>query len=1454
MSINHCVRLLVLAGVIAFAPMAMAGTFKGDIAIDGVFDDWAGVPVLDSDALDNAGFIDFADVQIANDEDYLYIRVTYHTANSVGTYLAIDNDSNPGTGYDIFSLGLIGSEACWQNDYGFDQRTGWNVGGLTGGAANIGPGFWIEGNDKEYAISRAATFTSDSAPVFPNNSLTLMFWTDQGPDDVTSAIPYTFAEPPPVASGALLPKDLLIYYSWPTSINGAYSVAGAVNEFKQYDYVMLGDGLQDPGHGDHLNTIDIISQLHSVGNTLVFGYIAIGVSSQNLSMAEIQSRIDAWNAMGIDGIHLDEFGYDFLTSRDRQNAAVDYAHSLGLPVIANGFVPEDVFDSQVDPTYNPTGEPTSLNSSDFYLYESHQIMLNAYVDATTWQTKANALASYQDAIGFKMMSVTTTNVDDPGAYEEAKFFYAWYSALMYGHEATAWGEFNFSASGASNAQAPFRARPVIDSGDVFAGPVVDDNPMFTRWTDQGKIFVDTATPTAGFRALIFVDETATGANDGSSWTDAYTDLQDALSAATSGDEIWVADGTYKPAGAGGNRAATFQLISGVAIYGGFAGTETQRDQRDWDANAAILNGDLNGDDSGFTNNGENTYHVITGTGTAASAILDGFTITAGNADGSAADRFGGGLHTHTVGGGSCTLNNCTFSGNIAIRGGGGMHSGGGNPTLTNCTFSNNHATESSGDGGGLLCTEFPSMATLTGCTFTGNTAYHDGGGLRGFATMTDCGFVGNTANGSAGGAFVMDSRVTNCTFTQNSATMGGGLWADYSHVTGCIFFENSAGHGGGMVFGSSYSTSSVTNCTFTANVASGWGGAIYNYLGTTTVANCVLWGDTANNGDEIAICDGTLTISFSDIAGGAASAYIAGGAIIDGEGNINSNPLFSNPGSNDFHLSAGSPCIDTGTNGALPADTADLDGDGDTTEPLPLDLDGNPRVVNNIVDMGVYECLCDGCLIDEVCYGNGDPNPANECQYCDIAQSTSSWTNRSSGYACGDQSNTGCDNPNTCDGNGTCQDNFEPDTTECRAAVGDCDVAEACDGAGSCPADGFQPIDTLCGDQNDTTCTDPDTCDGVGVCLPNHAANGTLCEDGEYCTVDDECYEGLCDGSARDCGDGLDCTTDTCDEVGDSCVHTLDAGYCLIEDVCYSDGQANPANDCQYCDIAQSTTSWTNRSSGYVCGDQGDTVCDNPNTCDGNGACQDNFEPDTTECRAAVGDCDVAETCDGAGSCPTDAFQPSGTACGDDSDTVCDNPDTCDANGTCLDNFEPITTECRAAVDDCDVAETCDGAGSCPADGFQPIDTLCGDQDNTTCTAPDTCDGDGVCLPNHAANGTSCEDGEYCTVDDECYEGLCDGSARDCGDVLDCTTDTCDDVSDSCVHTLDADYCLIADVCYSDGQANPTNDCQYCDIAQSTTSWTNRSSGYVCGDQGDTVCDNPNTCDGNGACQDNFEP
>ncbi|MHC4890517.1 MAG: LamG-like jellyroll fold domain-containing protein, partial [Planctomycetota bacterium] len=149
-----------------------------------------------------------------------------------------------------------------------------------------------------------------------------------------------------------------------------------------------------------------------------------------------------------------------------------------------------------------------------------------------------------------------------------------------------------------------------------------------------------ATACTAVGQTIFVDADASGANNGTSWVDAYNYLQDGLAAAWSGDEIWVSQGMYTPdQGVGitpGDREATFRLINGVAIKGGYAGFgQPDPNARDIEVYETVLSGDLLGNDGpDFANNGENSYHVVTGSGTDATAVLDGFTITGGNAGGS----------------------------------------------------------------------------------------------------------------------------------------------------------------------------------------------------------------------------------------------------------------------------------------------------------------------------------------------------------------------------------------------------------------------------------------------------------------------------------------------------------------------------------------------------------------------------------------------------------------------------------------------------------------------------------------------------------------------------------------------------------------------------------------------------------------------------------------------------
>lgn len=199
--------LAALLGVVVMATSANAA-FKS-ITIDGDFSDWDDVPVIDADPADNVGSVDIGNIKVANDNDYLYIYYTSYDSLALSTFVSIDTDSDTATGYDIFGLGLVGTEASWQNDFPFQQQAGvFNNGlGMTGeyfgsGAALIAP--YGDFPEHELAISLDIAFGFTGLPVFDDADFDLLLWTDAGVGDVSSKISYTLSVPEPASVALVL--------------------------------------------------------------------------------------------------------------------------------------------------------------------------------------------------------------------------------------------------------------------------------------------------------------------------------------------------------------------------------------------------------------------------------------------------------------------------------------------------------------------------------------------------------------------------------------------------------------------------------------------------------------------------------------------------------------------------------------------------------------------------------------------------------------------------------------------------------------------------------------------------------------------------------------------------------------------------------------------------------------------------------------------------------------------------------------------------------------------------------------------------------------------------------------------------------------------------------------------------------------------------------------------------
>ena len=413
--------------------------------------------------------------------------------------------------------------------------------------------------------------------------------------------------------------------------------------------------------------------------------------------------------------------------------------------------------------------------------------------------------------------------------------------------------------------------------------------------------------------VLYVDARATGANNGSSWDNALVRLYDALERANYGDEIRVAQGVYQPdfeePGIESKYHATFQLLDGVTLLGGYAGLgASDSDHRDVVAYETILCGYLDANALSDPNNveyvgnlGGGVYHVLTmgesteqglAPGVSEDTVLDGITIVGGTADGMVTDQIGAGIMNW---GGNPRIANCRFQYNVCEYAGAAMANMDADPVLINCTFAGNRSDE---DGGAIYNRN--SNPTFEGCLFTNNQALLQGGAIKNEASgkrrvcspkLKNCRFTGNQAYG--GGAIASRGdfdaecrpRLTDCVFEKNTADDGGAIssgWVCRDTLSGCTFRQNSARYGGGSMDCSADTQARISRCVFAENDAL-FGGAVLNQGDSEAgFKDCIFEDNTAVFGGAVENIENSAP-AFADCLFQGNDALVIGGAMDNDE-------------------------------------------------------------------------------------------------------------------------------------------------------------------------------------------------------------------------------------------------------------------------------------------------------------------------------------------------------------------------------------------------------------------------------------------------------------------------------------------------------------------------------------------------------------------------------------------
>ncbi|MGV6852908.1 MAG: beta strand repeat-containing protein [bacterium] len=432
---------------------------------------------------------------------------------------------------------------------------------------------------------------------------------------------------------------------------------------------------------------------------------------------------------------------------------------------------------------------------------------------------------------------------------------------------------------------------------------------------------------------LYVDENVAVAGNGTSWTNAFDKLQDALAAAITDTEIWVASGVYYPDTAV-DPASTFTVPNGVKLYGGFNGTETNLTQRDPKNNLTILSGDLNDDDTNKVNGitvdyddlvGTNSYHLLTIANSDESTLIDGFTLTGGWANGMAtADQRGSVINCGT---GTISLNNLIVQGNRVEN----------KSTLYGCDSITNNSEflNNFSNGLGTIST---SGGIYTDVVIKNNFAFEQGSAF--YLESKNLELVRVALMGNSSSEFTGVIRANNGTLNLDNV----------------LFQGNSVGDTGGAMMLQGSLVGLFNNVTITGNRADvlNGGGIKSTISGSLEINNSILWNNQDRNGvgTTSASIDhtgtGTVTIKSSILQGSGGSSAWTPSLLVNGGGNLDIDPLFianTDPStaptlSGNARLQSTSTAVDAGDNSFVTGST---------------DLDGRSRISNTTVDMGAYE-------------------------------------------------------------------------------------------------------------------------------------------------------------------------------------------------------------------------------------------------------------------------------------------------------------------------------------------------------------------------------------------------------------------------------------------------------------------------------------------------------------------